>query len=132
DFAREAWEAYLAHENDPAWREEARQRIETLTPSGDEWPVVLARLQGLPSQADIDAAVRQHTSRAREFLERELFPAWATGVITNGDAETPLGRARMFADAFSRLTGDQIARDSVTAIDRAEAAGRARALAEAV
>jgi len=134
DLAREAWQAYLAHESNPEWRAEAEGRLEALRPVGDPWPEVLARLQASPSQAGVDAAVRQHTSRAREFLERDLFPAWATATRHGGDAATPLATARMLADAFARLTGDQLGRDVVVTIDRAEAAGgtTVRALAAAL
>ncbi|MDP1570016.1 MAG: CHAT domain-containing protein [Vicinamibacterales bacterium] len=134
DLAREAWQAYLAHESNPEWRAEAEGRLQALMPVGDPWPEVLARLQASPSQADVDAAVRQHTSRAREFLERDLFPAWATATLNRGDATTPLATARMLADAFARLTGDQLGRDVVVTIDRAEAAGgaAAQALAAAI
>ncbi|MGE4067717.1 MAG: zf-HC2 domain-containing protein, partial [Vicinamibacterales bacterium] len=133
DQAIEAWEAYLSRDRDSKWADEARAHLQALRvpTAADEWPGVRAALEADPDQPTIDRAVRRHTSRVREYVERELLPAWAAEVAGGGTGAGPRERLRAFADALARLASDQLYATVVGEIDRAEAAGGVRALAEA-
>jgi hypothetical protein len=126
DQARDAWNEYLLRDATSPWAGEARTY---LAENGEEtpavrWRTVEGRLRAGVTALVADAAVRLQMSSARHFVESELIPAWADRVARGADdASGPREALRVLADAFSRVAGDDLYRDAVQAIDRAESRG---------
>jgi CHAT domain-containing protein len=121
--ARQAWMEYLSRDSSSSWAGEARSHLEALnrSPSADRWPAVEARLKRQVNPAVADEAVLAHMTGARNFIETELFPAWAAAVA-RGDGSAERESLRALATAFAR-EGDNLYSDAVAAIDRAESRG---------
>ena len=123
--ARQAWTEYLARDGASPWATEARTRLEDLakpTPAA-AWAGIEGRLQGPIDPALADQAVRVQMTEARNFVENELLPAWSTAIEGGADGSAQLDRLRVMGDAVLRVGGDALYRDTVLAIDRAEARG---------
>ena len=79
--ARTAWEAYVERDPWSPWATEARARVERLATDATvtrEWAALRATLERGADAAAADAAVGRHTSRTREFVERDLLAAWVS------------------------------------------------------
>lgn len=131
DQARRAWTEYLALDGASAWAAEARAQLEQLSqPTPAElWPGIEERLRRDVTPALAEEAVRTQVTESRGFLERTLLPAWAAAVEAGRDASPEREALRVMAEAYLRVTGDALYRDTVTAIDRAEGRGRDALLA---
>ena len=131
--AKQAWTEYLARDHASPWATEARQRLAELskpTPAA-AWAGIEGRLSGPLDAALADEAVRAQMTEARHFIDTDLLPAWAAAVEAGLDASRQLDRLRHMADAFARIAGDNLYRDTVAAIDRSGHGDAARALARA-
>lgn len=125
DQARQAWTEYLARDNSSAWAAEARTRLQELakpTPA-DAWAGIARQLDGEITVALAETAVRAQMTEARNFIETQLLPAWAAAVEAGRDASRELNGLRNLGDAFASVAGDQLYRDTVAAIDRADGHG---------
>lgn len=130
EHARSSWTEYLARDGGSAWSAEARSRLAELTKptAADAWSTAAAGLDQSIDPGAAEAAVRTHVSESRGYLEH-LLGQWAANAVSGRDASSALERVRVMADAFARVTGDGLYRDTVTAIDQAAAGGGAHALA---
>jgi tetratricopeptide (TPR) repeat protein len=125
DQARQAWSDYLSRDAASPWAVEARSRlaqIEGPTPA-EQWAAIAARLAANVDQPTADEAVRVQTTEARDYLENVLIPTWAGATTAGRDASRELDAVRTMADAFARISGDNLYRDAIGAIDRAEGRG---------
>jgi len=132
DQARMAWTEYLARDSSSAWSVEARERLAELAKpmAIAAWDDIAAKLAG-PLTAELaDQAVRAQTTEARNFVEHDLLPKWAAAVLGGRDGAGELDRLGVMAAAFSRVGGDSLYLDTVSAIARADAR-RLPALAQA-
>jgi CHAT domain-containing protein/tetratricopeptide (TPR) repeat protein len=123
--AKQAWTEYLVRDSASPWASEARAHLAALskpTPA-DIWPGVEQRLKGAIDVSLADQAVREHMTEARNFIEHSLLPEWAAAVINGGTGSAELDRVRMIGDSFLRVAGDALYKDTVSAIDQAEAKG---------
>ena len=125
DQARQAWTEYLQRDSSSPWAGEARKYL--AAESGEtpaiRWLGVEALLRDNVTASVADEAVRIQTTNARQFVESELLPAWAEAAARGADASGSREALRVLADAFSRVAGDDLYRDAVAAIDRAESSG---------
>ena len=133
DQARGAWTEYLKRDSVSPWATEARSRLEELArpTAAAAWAAIEGHLHQSIDANTADAAVRAQTTEARNFIENELFVEWANAVLAGRDGAAELDRARVMAEAMLRVAGDALYRDTVAAIDRADASDRnsVRALA---
>jgi CHAT domain-containing protein len=128
DQARAAWTEYLRRDATSPWAGEARARLEELskpTPAA-AWEAMAARLEQSIDAATADAAVRAHTTEARNWIEHELFVDWADAVSAGNDGGTKLEGARVMAESMLRVAGDAMYRDAIGSVDRAGAAQAAQ------
>ncbi len=135
--AREAWDRYLAVDGSSPWAVEARQHLARLplSTSEDRFRQELPRLERAVFSGD-DTAVRAlvdaYRQQTRTTAEVVTLGKWAEA-HQRGDAaegERSLAVARSIAAALQKASGESLLADAVTAIERADAAARAR-LAEA-
>ena len=120
DQAKTAWTEYLRRDSTSPWAAEARKRLEELskpTPAA-AWAAMEGRLQQSIDAATAEAAVRTQTTEARNFIENELFVAWADAVLAGSSGDDELDRIRVMADAMFRVAGDAIYIDAVNSIGR--------------
>ncbi len=125
DQAKAAWEDYLARDASSPWAHEARGQLADLSQptAASAWLALEPRLRGAIDTALATEAVRTHTTEARNFIERELLPAWATAVGSGQDGAAELARLRPLADAFAAIAGDAVYDDTVRAVEHATAQG---------
>lgn len=116
--ALKAWDAFLAREEDPAWREEAGTRRLALasppsvSPDAPELDAAAARRMldhALESRSveDAERAVRTSVELARDYFEGTLLSA-------DTDAEEQLARLPVLGEAFARVTGDEVIEETAT------------------
>lgn len=129
--ARAAWAEYLKRDSVSPWSTEARTRLTQLEKptAAAAWTAMEGRLQVAVDASTADDAVRTHMTESRRFIDSDLIRKWSNAVIEGGDASRALDRLRFMAEAMQRISGDQLYRDTVSAIDRAEARGRTEAVA---
>jgi len=125
--AKVAWTEYLARDNASPWATEARKRLDELSKPAPAaaWAAVAQRLNGTITVAVADEAVRTQMTEARNFIDTDLLPEWAAAVDAGHETSRELAGLRNMADAFARIAGDSLYRDTVVAIDAAEAHGAA-------
>ncbi len=125
DQAKEAWTDYLSRDSSSAWVAEARARLADLSKptAAAAWLQIETRLHGTIDAALAEEAVRTQMTEARSFLENQLLPVWAAAAEADIDGTAELARIRHLADAFASIAGDEMYRDALTAIDRADARG---------
>ncbi|MES1244980.1 MAG: CHAT domain-containing protein [Acidobacteriota bacterium] len=120
-----AWERYRKLESDEGWLNEAAQHLARLREpkTTDRWKNAKGRL--VPAAAAGDRATlsrlaRQFPRQVKEYLEAELFPAWADAV------GTPAERSRLIAvkgvaDVLAS-SGERLYADAIGAIEKRAAA----------
>ncbi len=125
DQAKAAWTEYLARDASSAWADEARSRLADLSKptAATAWLNLEPRLRGPIDAALATAAVRTHTTEARNFVEKDLLPLWAAAVESGQDSTAALARLDAMAGAFAQVAGDPNYRDTVAAIERAHSQG---------
>ena len=129
--AKQAWVDYLARDSASPWATEARQRLDELskpTPAA-AWAGIEGRLRGPIDAALADEAVRAQMTEARNFIETDLLPKWAAAVEAGRDGSRELEALRNLGEAFARIAGESLYRDTAAAIDRAGSDAARRVLA---
>ena len=128
DQAKAAWTEYLRRDSASPWAAEARRQLEELakpTPAA-AWEQIEGRLQQSIDAASADAAVRAQTTEARNFIENELFVAWADAVLAGGSGDAELDRLRVMAEAMLRVAGDALYSDAIEPMHRASTSTKIR------
>ena len=132
--ARNAWSEYLRRDSGSAWAREASRRTERTQGRmniGRRRRELLTLLDGSNRDAVTTSATRD-PSAAREVLEQELLPRWASSRLAHRDAGSPvLERASWLASGIA-AQGDRLSADSVRAVRAAVGADTAAADLEAI
>lgn len=131
--ATEAWEAYLALEQYPAWRLEAAARLRVLEEPTlmERWSEESPDLETAAARRD-EEAVQEIVSRfphpARLWVEEEVLREWAVAHGRNQEVRAArlLSIAKAVSEALALVTGDALTRDSVAVILRATPESRNR------
>lgn len=118
--ARSAWETYLATVPADDWTAEAEGflALSSTMSYQERWrsevePALRqAALRG--DRPGARAIVARHRQRAREWAERDLLPAWASG--SGKDAEEALETARRIGEALAGTSGDRMLAEGVRTI----------------
>lgn len=125
--AEAAWQDYIARDPDSPWSSEARGR---LAASGAqrprlEWTALLARFESTGSVTDAEAAVRDHASAARDYIENGLLKRWVDAATQRdrAGADRILEQVQVLGEAFARLGADRLYGDFVKAVRAGRVAG---------
>jgi CHAT domain-containing protein/tetratricopeptide (TPR) repeat protein len=118
--ARKAWQAFLAIDGTSGWSVEARAHLKRLDGGG-------ARFEPKAIESEPPAElVRRFPQEARTRAEGVLLAEWADALVGGDEARANarLARARAIGEALAARSGEQLLRDAVAAIDRANAASQ--------
>ncbi|HXG89728.1 MAG TPA: zf-HC2 domain-containing protein [Vicinamibacterales bacterium] len=130
--ARAAWQSYLDRDSHSRWSDEARVRLGRIGAAPDllkEWTDLRGRLAEEGTAGLAELAVRKHTTRSRDYIEREALKEWA--VASDDDtAAAALDRLRLFANAFVRVSGEKFYAELVANIDATRLRGNDARYAE--
>jgi CHAT domain-containing protein len=130
--ARGAFDAAARLEPNSPWAAEARTRADALphrTPNA--WKAIEQQLDKNTNPAKQRAVVLSDPHLARVYAEGPYLTSWAEAWIAGARdiARASLERSRVIAMILSETSGERLALDAVTAIDRAQAAGMADTIA---
>ncbi|HEX7831428.1 MAG TPA: CHAT domain-containing protein, partial [Thermoanaerobaculia bacterium] len=130
DQSREAWRRYLAVDTQSGWANEAREHVRLLAPEPPFARVLETNYPELQSAPAAAAFVRAHRQDARRWGETRILRWWGEAEVAGNraEAEKHLAVARALGHALSDDRGDQMLREAVAAIERADSRTR-RALA---
>lgn len=130
--ARSAWERYLAVDPSSPWANEARQHLARLSAQTvlSRFQKELPRLERAAVAGDattVAAIVAQFPRESRASAEAEVLGMWGEAAHRGDEAEAArqLAIARAVGAALEKARGESLLRDSVAAIDRADATQRA-------
>lgn len=122
--AGEAWREYLARDGSSAWSAEARERLAALQRARppETWqrearPALDGLLDGSAESEAIDRLVAAHPQSARDYLQKEWLPAWAS-VADPQRAAVRLRAAAALAASLERVTGDALSRRELELLGR--------------
>lgn len=121
-----AWERYITLESDGAWRKEASEHLARLREptTRERWEKEKDRAVSAATTGDLLTLAhlaRQFPRQMKEFLEGDLFSAWADAVGTPA-AGARLAMAKRLADILASA-GEHLYVDSINVIEnRADAA----------
>lgn len=132
--ARQSFEMASRLESKSEWGAEAARRAAALprrTP--DAWAVTERRLKSAPDAAGRRNVILSDPHLARVHAEGPYLTDWASARIAGRlhEAESSLTWARTIATVLHESSGERLALDAVSAVERAEAGGQSHALARA-
>jgi tetratricopeptide (TPR) repeat protein len=120
--AEAAWRSYIDGDPRSPWADEARQRLQAITPAMPTrgWPALKQALDVAPRTEDAARAVTYHASAARAYFESELLERWIDmAAAGDANADALVSRMRILAAAFETIAGDHLYADFLRARERA-------------
>lgn len=127
--AMREWRAAMDAEQDPAWREEIRERLQALDvapvpPLTTELEAALTRARA-GDDSQLREVVRRRVEDVRMVSETVMLASWAEAAGRGADgAERLLADLRLIARLLAETNGDAFMADVVANIDAAHAPGR--------
>lgn len=130
--ATQAWDAYLAVDDQSPWAAEAERHRQALRKraSADDWSEVQGRLLAStaePQGATLAGLIASHRQRVREWIEEALLPQWSRQIEAGlvPEAESTLHLLEVLATALESVTGDSFPREATAAARAASRRGGA-------
>src|ERR1051325_6286462 len=137
DAAVEAWKTYLLLDTTSEWANEARAALRNAKQktTREEWNVARAEIEQLAIEGSVNQIVsvgRPFTQQMRTWAETEYLGRWGAAETGNSEEATRwLTIARQIAAALKAISGERLAFDEVSIIDRAPSDAIRKRLAHA-